>query len=387
MLTSNGRIEMRRQRWHAVGEGSDTPVDRLVDWAESAVSVGVREMCCRLGIAGGSFQRSATNLQRAAQVQISEEYYRQIVESDGQAVLAAQDGDQLELDWSAAECKTKTPQGQEVSRIYLSADGVMAPVTTRAEKLKRRATVMKRRREKRAVRGKRRPRLAAVKGGADQRYKQFNLVAFYDQDQEHRLVSVTRNDHRSSGKLMRRDAARLRIRAADERVAVIDGAPCLRNQIERQRLPMTAVGLDFYHLAEHVHKGRRETFGEQDEGGRTWASELLHTVRHEGYERCWEKLTPWRGRQRSPAKRHSADELLHYVAERKEMIRYDEFEQHGWHIGSGPIEAMCKATTRRIKGPGMRWNRDNAEALMALEALHQSNQWDQYWAKAACQPT
>lgn len=385
---------MGRRRWYAAGEGSDTPVDRLVDWAESAVSVGVREMCCRLGIAGGSFARSATNLQRAAQVRISEEYYRQIVESDGQAVLAAQDSDQLELDWSAAQCKTRSEQGQvggeacrEVSRIYLSADGVMAPVTTRAEKLKRRATVMKRRREKRSARGTRRPRLTAVKGGADQRYKQFNLVAFYDQDQEHRLVSVTRKDHRGSGKLMRRDAARLRIRAADERVAVIDGAPCLRNQIERQRLPMTAVGLDFYHLCEHVHQGRRETFGEQDEPGRTWAGDLLHTVRHEGYERCWEKLTAWRSRQRSPAKRHSADALLHYVAERKEMIRYDEFEKHGWHIGSGPIEAMCKATTRRIKGPGMRWNRDNAEALMALEALHQSNQWDSYWAKAAYHST
>ena len=351
------------------------------------MSVGVREMICRLGIAGGSFERSAQNLRRAAQVQIGEESYRQIVESDGRAVLAAQDSEQLELDWSAKDCKTKTPPGQEVSRIYLSADGVMAPVTTGAEKLKRRATVMKRRREKRAARGSRRPRLAAVKGGADQRYKQFNLVAFYDQDQEHRLVSVTRKDHRGLGRLMRRDAARLRIRAADERVAVIDGAPCLRNQIERQRLPMTAVGLDFYHLSEHVHKGRRETFGEQDEPGRIWAGEVLHTVRHEGYEPCWQKLVKWRGQQRSPAKRHGADELLHYVAERKEIIRYEQFEQHGWHIGSGPIEAMCKATTRRLKGPGMRWNRENAEALMALEALYQSNQWDQYWTKLACQQT
>jgi hypothetical protein len=344
-------------------------------------------MCCRLGIAGGSFERSAQNLQRAAQVRISEEYYRKIVESDGQAVLAAQDKDQLELDWSAKDCKTKTPQGQEVSRIYWSGDGVMAPVTTRAEKLKRRATVVKRRRAKRPGKGIRHPRLPAVKGGADQRYKQFNLSAFYDQDQEHRLVSVTRNDHHGLGKLMRRDAARVRLRAADERVAVIDGAPCLRNQIEQQRLPMTAVGLDFYHLSEHVHKARRETFGEEDEAGRTWAGDLLHTVRHEGYDPCWQKLTEWRSRQRSRAKRRSADELLHYVAERKEMIRYDQFEQRGWNIGSGPIEAMCKATTRRLKGPGMRWNRENAEAMMALEALYQSNQWDRYWAKAACQPT
>jgi hypothetical protein len=41
---------------------------------------------------------------------------------------------------------------------------------------------------------------------------------------------------------------------------------------------------------------------------------------------------------------------------------------------------MCKTMTRRLKGPGMRWNAPNAEALMALEALVQSDQWDQWWA-------
>jgi hypothetical protein len=51
------------------------------------------------------------------------------------------------------------------------------------------------------------------------------------------------------------------------------------------------------------------------------------------------------------------------------MIAYDAFERQGWKIGSGPIEAMCKATTRRIKGPGMRWDADHAEAMMALEAI------------------
>lgn len=374
---------MRRRRWQAA-EAGDTPVDRLVDAAESALSVGVRQLCCRLGIAGGSFERLAENLKQAAQFSISEEYCRQLVESDGKALLAAQDTEQLELDWSASQCRTQTPQGQEVSRIYASGDGVMVPVTTRAEKLKRRSTVSKKRKGKRSARpGGRWPKLPPVRGGADQRYKQCYVTAFYDQEQKHRLVSVTRRDHRGLGRLMRRDAARLRIRGAEQRIGIIDGASCLRNQLER--LPLTALGLDFYHLAEHVHQARRETFGQEDESGQAWADDLLHTARHEPYDAFWEKLTRWRSGQRGRARRRSADALLHYVAERKEMIRYGEFEEHGWNIGSGPIEAMCKATTRRLKGPGMRWNRDNAEAMMALEALYQSNQWDTYWSKLACQ--
>jgi hypothetical protein len=225
-----------------------------------------------------------------------------------------------------------------------------------------------------------RQRLGAVKAGADQRYKQFYLTSFYDQHQKHRLVSVTRKDHRALGKLLKRDAARVRLRAADERIGLVDGAVCLRKHLEG--LSLNAVGLDFYHLGEHVHEGKRMTFSEAAEAGQAWAGDVLHTVRHQGYEPFWGKLTEWRSRQRGKARRSCADGLLHYVAERREMIRYDEFEKRGWSIGSGPIEAMCKATTRRLKGPGMRWDADHAEAMMALESLYQSNLWDRYWAKA-----
>jgi len=358
----------------------------LLDAAESVVSVGVRELCCRLGVAGGSFERAAGNLDQAARVKLSEETFRRVVEREGKAVLAAGEGEQLELDFAASDCKLTTAQGKEASRIYATCDGVLVPVTTQAEKDKRRASTLRKRRAKRSAgAGPRRPgrpgRLPAVKAGADQRYKQVYVTAFYDQEQTRRLVGVTRRDHKGLGKLLGREAARIRLRGADERVGLIDGAPCLRTRMER--LPLTALGLDFYHLATHVHQGRLATFGEDDARGKQWADDLLHTARHDGYELFWEKLADWRGEQRrGGGKRQAADGLLNYVAQRQGMIAYDRFERRGWHIGSGPIEAMCKATTRRIKGPGMRWDSDNAEALMALEALHQSNLWEKYWTRA-----
>lgn len=358
-------------------------MDRLLDAAEAVVSVGVRELCCRLGTAGGSFARATANLHRAAGLSMSEEKFRQVVEAEGQAVLAASEEEQLELDFSAAECQTRTPEGPAVARIYTSGDGVLGPVTTQAEKDKRRATTLRRRHERRPVRGRKRGRLPAVKRAADQRYKQFYLTAFYNQEQTRRLVGVA-GPGRKEGlwRLLQRDGARVRLRGAAQRIGLIDGAPHLRKRMER--LPLTALGLDFYHLSEHVHAARRATFGESSSAGAAWAGDVLHTVRHEGYEKFWPKLVDWRGRQRGP-KRRAADALLHYVAERREMLAYDQFERAGWNIGSGPIEAMCKATTRRLKGPGMRWDMDHAEAMMALEALYQSNLWDRYWTKALCQ--
>jgi hypothetical protein len=45
----------------------------------------------------------------------------------------------------------------------------------------------------------------------------------------------------------------------------------------------------------------------------------------------------------------------------------------------GPERAGCKSEARRLKGVGMRWNGRNAEAMLALEALHPSNRWNNYW--------
>lgn len=317
------------------------------------MSLGLRELCCQLGIDAKSFARAAKNLRKAAAIHISEESMRQVVESEGRAVLKASHEEQLELDWSASQCRTKTPQGQEVSRLYVSADGVMVPVTTQAEKDKRRATVMRARRENRPRRGARRGRLPAVKAGADQRYKQFFVTEFYSQDHERKLVGVTRGDHRKLGRLLRHEAARVRLPGVEERHGLVDGAVCLKRHMEG--LKLSEVGLDFYHGIEHVKLAAKQTLGSDGSGkalpaAQRWAEEMVHTLRHEGYDAFWEKLCQWRGKQRG-GKRASADRLLHYVAERKEMMNYAEWERRGLHIGSGPVESMCKVTTQRMIHP------------------------------------
>ena len=56
-------------------------------------------------------------------------------------------------------------------------------------------------------------------------------------------------------------------------------------------------------------------------------------------------------------------------------------KQLGKHppAAGGPTEAFCKTLTVRLKGSGMRWDRPNAEAVMALAALEHSHLWDAYW--------
>jgi|HubBroStandDraft_6_1064221.scaffolds.fasta_scaffold160841_2 hypothetical protein len=370
ILTVNGRVRLWRRRWHSSGQGTITPLDAWVDLAEASISLGVREMACRLNGDGKNFDKAAANLARTAQVEISGETLRQLVETEGKRVVQAQKSGQLPIDWSAADCKTQTG----ATRIYFGSDGVMVPQVTAAEKRTRRETIKAKRRR----RGRKAKPLAAFKPGADQKYKEFKIIAYYDEAQDHRVVSGTRGDCNVAGRLMRREAARIHFDQADEKVGNVDGSPWIRNQVQQQSLPLDDLGLDFYHLSENVHKARREIYGEEDQTGKEWAAALLHTFKHEGYEGAWEKLLTWR-QERRRGQRQAADKLLNYVGERRDMIKYPAFQEKGWQIGSGPTEATCKTLTARLKGSGMRWDGDNAEALMGLEALYQSGQWDAYW--------
>lgn len=345
-------------------------MDALLEATEATISQAARELICRLNQGASSFAKAAENLSRAAQVDVSREMVRQVVEQEGKSVLAAMSAGTLRPAWKAEDCRTDTGK----TRVYVGCDGVKIPLITDAEKQKRREKI----RQKRRLRGRKARPLPRAKAGADNPYKEFRLVVFYDEAKEHCHVAVTRKNHEAAGRLLAREANRLGLHRAEEKIANVDGALWIRNQIELYGL-VDRVGLDFYHLSENVHKTRRAVFGEDDAQGQRWAGAVMHRFKHQGYRAAWQQLTSWRSSLRSRAKREAADGLLHYVAERREMIRYPEFLRRGWQIGSGPTEAQCKTTTMRIKGSGKRWDAEHAEAVMALACLENSRAWRHYW--------
>lgn len=376
--TVNGIVDLSRTRWYlpsqgGKGGGSVTPLDKLVDGLEATISVGTRELCCRLNANAKSFEKAAENLEKAAQVRLSGESLRKVVEKEGQQVLAQAQSGELSPEWKATDCIVKTPAGQEVSQVYLGSDAFTVPLVTEAEKQLRRKKV----KEKRQKRGRRVRPLPRAKKGSDERWKEAKVVTFYDQTMKYRQVSLTRWDCEAAGRLMKRDAERLDFHLAQQRIGNIDGGPWIIRQIHKH-LEMTATGLDFYHLGDNVQKSRRLVFGEENQQGKDFAGRMLHTAKHQGYEPLWEGLMEWRKTLRG-GKRKEVDRLIHYISDRREMIRYPEFIAQGWQIGSGPTESQCRLLPDRVKGSGMRWDFDNSEAVMALEAMDQSNQWARYW--------
>jgi hypothetical protein len=373
LMTVNGRIRVRRKRWQPAEGGSLTPIDAWLDQTTETFTRGVVELVCRLNRNVSGFQELAILLQRAAGLRIGKETLRQLVEAEGQTVLDRTRRGQFGPGWHASVCRT--PSGQ--TRVYFGCDGVKVPVITDAEKKARRTKVVAKRRPLRARARKLGP-LPPLKAGADGPYKEFRLVQYYSEDQKCRWIAVSRGDHEAVGRLMKRDASRIRLSEAEASIGLYDGAVWIDRQTEKQGLRLTGRGLDFWHLRDYAQSTRRALYGDA-EAGKAWLDELMHTFKHDGYEVAWDQLTRLRTTLRSRGKKKALDALLHYIAERSHLINYPEFRQNGWQIGSGPTEAQCGTTTDRIKGKGRRWNPDNALAVMALEALEQSHEWQSYW--------
>ena len=366
-ITVNGVVNLKRICWWSAENGRNDTIDRLIGIVAGKVSTGVRQMCCRVAISQQGFAKAAEHLKHLAQISISRERLREIVESEGQLVLDIQPRGLLPISFSIEDCKTSA---KGPKRLYVGTDGVKVPMVTESEKNKRRK-----------LRGRKRHsgRRRRMNKGADNAYKEFKIATIYDESNGHRQVVATSGNHEVLGRLLRREASRLKINDADQKVAIADGADWIHKQLETKLPMLDCQILDFYHLSEHVWATANTCFKQGSKNAKEFASELLHIAKHDGPTVLLNRLMDERKKYRGKEKRKSLKELIQYIARRFEMCDYPKFIEKGWQIGSGPTEAMCKVLTYRVKGAGMRWDRAGADSIMALIALEQSNTWKSFW--------
>lgn len=360
-------MEIRRTVYWSARSGTVIPADAWLGIEAHRFSPGVREMCCREAL-HCSFEVAAETLGRTAQLSVSGRAIRRLVEDQGRAVLTAQGSGALRPGFTAADCTDET--------MISGADGMMVPLVTEAQKRKRRRTEAAKRAEqgRKSTAAPGRPRR-----GSDGDYKEFKIVSFYDPDKSHSHVVGTAGDHEALGRLMRRDGARLRLAEAQTKYAVTDGAPWIANQY-RQNLPvLDAHILDYYHLREHVIATSQVLYEEGTKKAHHWVQEMMGVVWERGSLVLLHRLEPYLRRHRSGPKREALASLRDYVGKRIPMTDYPAFRALGYDCGSGPTESSGGLLTDRLKGPGMRWDCDNAEGMMALASIYHSGLWATYW--------
>ena len=376
-MTINGPVALRVRRWKQPQGPSRRPGEQALGLALGQPSVGLRQMACELGVtANSSFAREERLFDKLGMGPVSREKLRQVVESEGQRVEQAQQQQQFPLPWQARGCPDAPRTG---SLVCMGVDGTMTRQITDCEKRKRREKTAQKRAAQSAA-GKKLKPLAAPKRGTDGPWKEVKMVGAYQHHHEHRHWRSTTQNHLKAAILITQVARRVGLAGSDAAVAVVDGAEWIEARL-REHLPnLTAIILDFFHLAEHVHAAAREVFGDGTQTARDWAEQLLTTIRHHGFgafdTMIEQSITE---HARSPAAGAALTKLRQYVTQRRAMVDYPYFESQGWPIGSGPTESMAGILTTRIKGRGRRWDPTHIDAVMALAALDVGDEWQPYW--------
>ncbi|WP_428937238.1 hypothetical protein [Fontivita pretiosa] len=375
MLSAAGEVRLQRKYFWGKQAGGCCPGDALAGVQQSNVTPGARQLCCLMGI-GQDFDQSRRDLKRVGGLSLSKERLRQITEGEGQHVRQVRDSGQLPAAWSAEQAKL--PDGSGRTRAYGGVDGVMAPTVTQAEKLKRRQQHVTRRQQRGKAGVGNAKDLPPPKPGSDERFKEMKIAVFYDQDKTHRHVLATEKLSKEFAPLLASYARQIGFERADQTICLFDGAVWIYRQVCLALLFLQVILLDFYHLAEHVHATARCCLGE-GQAARSWAHDRLAEAKRSDVRGMLSAIAELEKRSRSPTKKQSLRGLRNYLEQRRDMLDYAQALAEGWDIGSGPTEATCKTLTLRLKRPGMKWDRDNAAAMMNLLALRESGQWDAYW--------
>lgn len=70
---------------------------------------------------------------------------------------------------------------------------------------------------------------------------------------------------------------------------------------------------------------------------------------------------------------------VEYLGNNKAHMRYDEYLEAGYPIGSGVAEGACRHLVKdRMEQTGMRWTMEGAQAMLHVRALYLNGQWEEF---------
>jgi hypothetical protein len=165
------------------------------------------------------------------------------------------------------------------------------------------------------------------------------------------------------------------------RVALCDGDEALQNRFEGYFDTFTLI-LDFIHADEYLWDAAKTLFAEAGPLRTGWVRQQATLMLTSQTKQL---ITALRHQADAPETTAVAQEVLHKVAnyfERNQTrMDYKTYLANGWPIASGVIEGACRHLVKdRMECSGMHWNQPTAEAMLALRAVAENDDWDEYHA-------
>jgi hypothetical protein len=181
---------------------------------------------------------------------------------------------------------------------------------------------------------------------------------------------------------LRRQAGQVGIDQAERWIALSDGGSGLEDFLDTNFPRVSAVILDFYHVAEYVGKLAQALHPGQEDAAETWRKAWCARLKTEGGGPVLAALRDLEVSGR--AARAVRADVVKYFGNQVHRMDYPAYLAQGWQIGSGPVESACKTVVgQRLKGGGMRWGVGGADNVCHLRALFRSErgQWEAFWSR------
>jgi len=166
-----------------------------------------------------------------------------------------------------------------------------------------------------------------------------------------------------------------------DRVALTDGAEALQDKI-RAALPDFTLVLDIIHAVEYLWDAANAILGERHPERTAWVRGYLVLLLQGRTDDVLAALTTAADEPTLSATQQKAiAATIRYYRRNAPYMRYGQYLEHGWPIGTGVIESACGHLVKdRMEHAGMRWTKDGAHAILDLRAVRLTDNWDAYWA-------
>jgi hypothetical protein len=160
---------------------------------------------------------------------------------------------------------------------------------------------------------------------------------------------------------------------AAEVIVLADGARWIWNMVT-DLLPHAEQILDFSHAKQYLWDAAKILYGEGSAFVTPWVKERETLLLADQVQQVITHLHAFLDIRPALAP------ILHYFEQNQHRMRYGTYRQKGYFIGSGAIESAGKQLAAgRIKGPGMRWNVTEVNALLKLRCVFLEQSWQTYW--------
>jgi Uncharacterised protein family (UPF0236) len=295
-----------------------------------------------LGLAGISvaFEEARRHIQAYLQVEVGVNTIREETQLIGQR-QAQREQAWMDQSQDLQHLQDRERQPERPQRVYGSIDGAFVPI--------------------------------------EKEWKEAKLVSWYQVGQRYgrpephaieQVYHISLEEAARFGQLLWGTAVAYQADRAEELVFVCDGAAWIWKLVEHY-FPDAVQIVDWYHACQYFYPLAEALFSSEQQQ-EAWLAEMKDLL--------------WQGQaatilqrcRRLPKKvRRPANQLISYYTNNQERMRYAEFRQQQYLIGSGTVESSCKQiVTMRLKRAGARWSKSGASATAKARCAWLSNDWE-----------